>query len=59
MWCESCCNGSDLRSGDTCSVCGTSRRVVGRREWEYPQTQVDEENGIPITRLFRKIFKRK
>ena len=59
MWCESCCDGTDLRAGGTCNVCGTSRQVVGRQKCEYPQTQADEEQGSLVTKIIRKIRSKK
>lgn len=49
--CESCAGGTDLPPGATCSVCHTTRKIVGYRKYEYPMCESDERNDIPITRL--------
>lgn len=49
--CESCAGGTDLGPGETCNVCGTTRKIVGYRKCEYPMYDSDERNDIPITEL--------
>ena len=55
MWCETCCNGTDLGIGSSCSVCGTIKKVVGYRKVHQPQNQLDADSGAPIISLMRKI----
>jgi len=53
MWCESCCDGTDLGPGDTCNACGTTSKVVGYYKLEYPMTKEDEDRKIPIIEFER------
>jgi hypothetical protein len=50
MSCESCCDGTDLGAGDSCSCCGRHNDIIGYRKCEYPMCEADEDRDIPITR---------
>ena len=58
MSCESCVGGADLRPGDSCSVCGTHRKIIGHRKDETPQCQGDVDSNIPITTLVTRVINR-
>ena len=51
MWCESCADGTDLSPGGTCSCCRTTKKIVRYRKCEYPMTEDDENEDIPVTEL--------
>ena len=51
MSCESCAGGTDLKIGDSCSICCKNKKIIGYRKCEVPQCQADEDNDIPIIEI--------